>query len=152
MCDPAVPETLLFVGEIAVFSRWCNFNIEKKKKKREKGLCGQILKWKTDIINTAWRCSHTQEWKHFSCVVQNKRWHPFCLKPMLFHSGSEPEAVHFRPCFVSPWDAGDSMKSGPVCPKRHGQRGAYLCSDTRGSYGLSGLANNVMFQIADSHG
>lgn len=71
---------------------------------------------------------------------------------MLFHSGSEHEAVHFRTCFVSPWDAGVLMKSGPVCLKRHGQRDAYLCSETLSSYVLSGLANHVMFQIADSHG
>ena len=150
MCDPAVPETLLFVGEMAVFSRWCNLNLEREKKKWEKGPRSQILKWKKGQ-SVQRGAVNTQEWKDFSCVVRNKRWHPFCLKPMLFHSGSELEAVHFRPCFVSPWDAGDLIKSGLVCSRHHGQRDAYLCSETRGSYVMSGLPNHVMFQITDSH-
>ncbi|KAM3590091.1 uncharacterized protein V6R79_003742 [Siganus canaliculatus] len=32
---------------------------------------------------------------------------------MLFHSGSQHKAAHFTACFVSPWDAGVLMKSGP---------------------------------------
>ena len=36
MCDPAVPETLLFVGEMAVFSRWYNLNLEREKKNERK--------------------------------------------------------------------------------------------------------------------
>lgn len=117
--------------------------------------CLVFRKCKTSMY-VVWQfgCSaHAEEEKKSCSLFDSKRWHPYCPCSWYFAVALNmklctSEQMLF--CLALGCERFDEIRPSGVW--RHGQRDAYLSGETLSSCTLSGLANHVMFHIADSHG